>query len=296
MRTAVPLVAALLLSACPAPTDPNTAAYWIYKLDDKRERSEALKQLGRLGDKSALPHVLKWFEEEGDWQPDAAYALGQLGSSQTAAKLEAGLQFAVSGRDRRARNKNRTNVNIVRALAMLGATGSVPTMVKLLDSREATVREATIKSLGKLGSPVAVDPLIAAARRDEEPFLRKTAIQALGDIADPKAIAVLIEMLFDEASGASFYHEARYSLIQMGDAAVPPLMDALQRKNKVVEGMGLADGAVEAKAGSVLGYLGAAGAEPFLIGALNRLYRTYGAALKARKPVAASVAGERIST
>jgi HEAT repeat protein len=293
---AVPLL--VVLTGCPAPTDPNTSEYWIYKLDNKRERNEALKQLGKIGDKKALPHVIEWFEKEGEWQPDAAYALGQLGDKSVVPKLVAAIDYQVgTGRDRITRNKNRTNINAVRALAMLKATEATDNMIKLLDTHEPTVREATIKSLGKLGDPKAVDALIKVAKNDKEPFLRKTAIQALGDIADAKAIPTLIEMLFIEVPGISFYNEARYSLIQMGDAAIPELMKTLKRENKTVEAITLSDGrnigegAIEAKAGSVLGYLKAAQAEQLMLDALNRLYGIYSKAMKNDMAIFGSVPG-----
>ena len=301
MRVAILFLSACSLSmvtACPAPTDPTTASYWIHKLDDKRERNEALKQLGRLGDKAALPHVIEWFEQEGEWQPDAAYALGQLGDKSVVPKLIVAIDHqAGTGRDRITRNKNRTNVNVVRALAMLEATEATDTMIRLLDTHEAAVREATITSLGKLGDPKAIDALVEVAKNDKEPFLRKTAIQALGDIADPAAVPTLIKMLFVEVPGISFYNEARYSLIQIGDAAIPGLMRTLARQNKAVESITLADGrpigegAIEAKTGSVLGYLKAAEAEKPIIDALNRLYRVYSKAMKADRAVFASVPG-----
>ncbi|OGR10310.1 MAG: hypothetical protein A2341_16945 [Deltaproteobacteria bacterium RIFOXYB12_FULL_58_9] len=292
----VTLVALAVLTACPAPSDPEKADYWVYRLDDKRERNEALKKIGHLGDKTTIPQVVEWFEKEGDWQPDAAYTLGQLGDKSVVAKLVAAIDYQVgTGNDRLTRNKNRTNINIMRALAMLQADDAVDNMIRLLDAQEPTVREATIKSLGELGNTKAVEPLVKIAKTEKEPFLRKVAIQALGDIGGAQAIPALIEMLFIEVPGISFYNEARYSLIQMGPAATPALVDTLQRKNKVVEeitlqdGRNIGEGAIEAKASSVLGYLRATDAEGLMIGALNKLYEQY--QKREQIPVYASVPG-----
>ncbi len=43
------LVSLTLLTACGGSTDPNTAEYWIDRLDQKGERKEAHKQIGKIG-------------------------------------------------------------------------------------------------------------------------------------------------------------------------------------------------------------------------------------------------------
>ncbi|MEE8408404.1 MAG: HEAT repeat domain-containing protein [Myxococcota bacterium] len=285
-----------LLGSCTSNTDPSTVGYWIDRLDDKAQRREALKQLGKLGDPVAVPDVIEWLEQEGDWQPDAAYTLGQLGDKQAVPKLLAAIDYQVgSGRDRASRNKNRININAVRALAMLGAKENADRVIKLLGAGEATVREAAIQSLGRLGNAEGTKPLIKVVLNDRQPFLRKTAIKALGDLGDPKAVPTLIKMLFIEVPGISFYNEARFALIQIGKPAAPELIKTLERKNRQVEGITLGgganigEGAIEAKAASVLGYLGAKQAEGQMINALNKLYARF--KKRASAPVYASVPG-----
>lgn len=285
-----------LLGSCTSNTDPATAAYWIDRLDDRAQRKEALKQLGKLGDTTALPEIVEWLEQEGDWQPDAAYALGQLGDKQAVPKLLAAIDYQVgSGRDRASRTKNRININSVRALAMLGAKENADRVIQLLDAGEATVREAAIESLGKLGNFEGTEPLVKLALNDRQPFLRKTAIKALGNLGDPKAVPALIQTLFIEVPGISFYNEARFALIQIGKPATPALIKTLERKNKEVEdirlggGAKIGEGAIEAKAASVLGYIGAKKAEKQMVDALNTLHGRF--KKRASAPVYASVPG-----
>lgn len=295
----VPMTLSILLTSavdCTTHDDPNTPEYWIDKLDSKRERRDALKQLGKLGDQKALPEVLGWFKEEGEWQPEAAYALGQLGDKSTTKQLRAGLDFAVgTGRDKRTRLKNRINMNAARALAMLGAEEAVGDLIKLSDAAEPRVREAALRALGKLGSPEGTECLTDVALNGNEPFLRKVAVQALGDLGDVKAVPTLVQMLFREAPGVSFYNEARYSLIQVGDGAIAELIKTMQRKNSAVEEIRMADGgkiaegAVEAKSAFVLGSLRAKDAEPLMIGALKRFYTMF--KNREKVPVYASVPG-----
>lgn len=282
----VPLAVVFLVGpyfgACTQNDDPDTAAYWIERLDNRRRRSEALKMLGKIGDDAALPHVKKWFNERGNWQPDAAYTLGQLGDKSVVPDLIDGIDFQVgTGRDRLSRIKNRTNSNIARALAMLEAKAGVEPLLKLLDSPEARVRETVINALADLGDPRATQPLVDAALEDEEPFIRKTAVQALGNLGDPDAIGPLIKMLYLEAPGISFFNEARRSLVQIGKPAVGMLMKTMQRKNEAVEsirmqdGSEILDGAVEAKAASVLGAMEAQSAESLMLQQLKKFYRQF---------------------
>ena len=82
------LALTFIFTSCSQPEDPSTSAYWVAKLENKQERAEALTQLGKIGDKTALPHVQKWFEEEGNWTPEggcpAAGAAGARGVQQHA--------------------------------------------------------------------------------------------------------------------------------------------------------------------------------------------------------------------
>ncbi len=297
MRSILVLAVCLLtLSACSGPADPSTAAYWLGKLEAPAERATALTELGKIGDKAVLPEVIKWFEEEGPWQPDAAYALGRLGDATTVSTLTAGIDYTVgTGSDKRTRARNRTNLNIAKAIAQLKASAGVEALVRMLNLPDLSTKEGTIRSLGKIGDSQAADPLIKIASTESHPFIRKTAIQALGDLGDPKAVSVLIDSLFVELPGVSFYYEARYSLLQIGAEAIAPLIETLERKNASVEairlpsGTGIAPGAIEGKAGFVLGALRAVEAEKQMLKALDSYYRQY--QNRAREQIFASVPG-----
>lgn len=268
--------------ACNQNTDPETAAYWIDRLDKEQTRQEALTKLGKLGDTTAVPAVLKWFEQEGDWQPAAAYTLGQLGDKSVAPKLIAAIDFQVgTGRDARTTLKNRTNQNIARALAMLKAPEAAEPLVNLLKTRELKTKEAVIRSLGKLGDAKAAEPLAAIASTETQPFIRKVAIQALGELGDPAGVPALIKNLYVELPGTSFYFESRLSLIQVGKAAVPLLVQTLERKNQEVEDIRLPSGdpiapeAIEAKAAFVLGALKATEHDELIVKTAEKHWKQY---------------------
>lgn len=291
------LVASSILSACGRSNDPKTAAYWLDRIDNKQERMDAIKELGKIGDKTAAPALLEWLNKEGDWQPEAAYALGQLGDVSIAPELIKSIDTTVgAGNDKKSRNRNRTNANIIKALGMLKAKEAVEPILKLTSASEPTVREAALRALGQINNPAATAPLMDIALNDREPYLRKVAIEALGDMGDPKAIPALVKALFIEVPGISFYNEARLALIQMGLKTVPALLSTMRHENKDVEGItfsdgrGLGEGTVEGKTSSVLGYLKAKEGEPMMIEALNKLWKQF----KNRddsKPVFASIPG-----
>jgi HEAT repeat protein len=268
-----------LASACSKNTNPDTAGYWIDRLDKRQERSDAIKNLGRIGDKSAVPQVLKWFTQDGNWQPEAAYTLGLLKDRSVIPDLIAGLDYNANPRDAAGLNKSRTNVNIVRALAMLQAKEGSEPIKKLLKMGDDRAREACVLALAELGDFSNTAAVVEAALNEgeREPLIRLAAVRALGDLGDPAAVPALIKMLFIEMPNASFYDYARYSLIQIGAPAVPELLRTLKRDNETVEslqvqGSKIAEGAIEAKAASVLGSLRAQSAAEEMADAIDKLY------------------------
>ena len=287
--------------ACTSNTDPTTAGYWVDRLDDRNQTIKALKELGKIGDKTSVPAVTEWFEKEGKWQPDAAYTLGLLGDPASIPVLVGGLDLKVgAGRDKLSRIRNRTNRNIARALALLKAKDAAPQLMPLLTAPELKTVEAVMHALGHLGDPRATEALIERVLTEPQPFIRKTAIQSLGDLGDPKAVPALTQALYFEVPGISFYNEAGYSLIQMGDAAIPHLVKTLKRENKEVEeirmsnGDPIAEGAIEAKATFVLSALRATKTEADVLTVLDKLYGEF-AASSIDNPIHASVPGAIIT-
>ncbi len=265
--------------ACSPSAEPGTVEFWLEQLDDTQKRQEALRELGKLGDERALPAVLTLFNEPGEWQPKAAFALGQLGDVSATQDLIANVDFQVgTGRDKGSKLKQRINQNVARALGMLKATDGVDPMINLMKNQEPNTKEQAMIALGKIGDERGVEPLMAIATGTAHPYLRKIAIQSLGDLGNAKAIPALIEMLFVEVPGISFVNEAGYSLAQIGKPAADALVTTLERKNKKVEAIRLGDGskiqegAIEAKAARILGDLKISSAEKSILAALGKYY------------------------
>ncbi len=275
---------ALLASVACKQSGPTSAADWLAKAKDPKDRAEALRQVGRLGktsDSSVVKKVVGYLQEEGEWQPDAAYALGELGDKSVAPDLVKQIDFNANPRDRLGRVQTSTNQAIARALARLHAPEGVDPLLRLASGSDDRTREAAIRSLGDLGDKRAVDPMLAFLNAETPAPLERTAVAALGNLRDPKAAPRLIELLYEERGDVSFYDDARYSLIQIGVPAVPLLIDTMEHKNAKVDAMklpgghALPEGAIEARSGSVLGAMRAKAAEGALVATLNKLYGKY---------------------
>jgi HEAT repeat protein len=274
------LVLALASAGCSENDDPNTAGYWLDRLDQRSERADALKNLGRIKDKTAAPEIAKWLKKDGDWQPDAAYALGELGDPSAVPELVAAIDFGVgASSDNASRRKNRVNVSVMRALTLLKATGEAGTVLRLLEASDDRVREAALVTLGHLGQPQSLEAIIGHVTSSrEQPLVRLAAIEALSEMGDAKGVPALVEALYTELPNASFYEAARFALVRVGEPAVPELLRALERKHAKVEAMKLPDGnrmpdgAIEARAASTLGAMRAQSAEGALTATLAKLY------------------------
>jgi HEAT repeat protein len=86
---------------------------------------------------------------------------------------------------------------IFQALGFLGSEDSVPVLINALENEglDRTKRVYAANALGRIGNPLAVEPLCKIVSTTEDAFLRNNAILALGMIGDTKAISVLEAVL-----------------------------------------------------------------------------------------------------
>ncbi len=258
MRTKIFLVL-VWFAACSPPKDPSSAEYWIDRLDREEMREEAIQKLGELKDKKAVPALVELLKSSPNDKPAAAQSLGMIGDPSSIPPLLAALDpGAGSGADEATRTKHRANERIMQALASLHAKDAEDPILKELRAADKFERIAAVHALGDVGSKKSVAPLCDVVRSDDDMFLKKTATESLGNIADPDAAPCLVEAMFIENRG-SIYPEAEFALVQVGPSAEPVVIQALIRKNAAVEKMAsekhFVDGAVEAKAIEVIGDL-----------------------------------------
>jgi HEAT repeat protein len=194
-------------------------------------------------------------EKGGEVRAAIARLLGEMKDPSSVPALLTALDFGASDSDDKAANKE-----IVMALGNIGSKQAVPDLVKLLSVRDNYTVIAAIEALGALKATEAYEPLNKLATEEgTEPFISKKAIQALGEIGDPRAVPGLIRMMMKERRGVSFYVESSYALYQIGTPAADVLIVTASgadkeilkwaSENKIVEP------AVYAKAMQVLGDL-----------------------------------------
>ena len=102
------------------------------------------------------------------------------------------------------------------------APRSIETLIAEVQSSNLFVRDKAARDLGKVG-PAAVDPLILLLT-DKDKAVRGAAAEALGLIADPRAVAPLIQSMRDPYLGRPSFGEASGALVRIGAPAVAPLI------------------------------------------------------------------------
>jgi HEAT repeat protein len=176
-------------------------------------RVVAVRALGRIGDPTAAWRLIAGLD-----QPDPApsllvtHTLVQLGP-----EAEVTLSAALDHPQARVR------VVCLEALGLLGATGSVDRVARVLrEDGSLDVRVAAAASLGRLGTRSALEPLTTALNPARPTALRAAAARALGDLGAPAAVAALAPLLGDDAYRVA--HEAAHALRRLG----PRGLDALR--------------------------------------------------------------------
>jgi HEAT repeat protein len=261
---------AVLTVQCNSHTDPKTPEYWIDRLDDDKEREEAVRKLGELKDKKGIAPLLKILKDSDKARPLAAQSLGNIGDPSAVQPLLGALDFeAGSGTDEATRLKQRTNERVVQALGELKAKEASDAIAKLYGkTRDQNVRLATVRAMGAIQDKKFVPMLSDVVETDDNMFMKRVAAEALGEIGDAAAVPALVYGMYVE-KGASIYPQASFSIFQIGQAAIPALVETLDGKNakvkKLAEEKGFVEGAVEVKVIEVLGDLKAKQAEERLI-------------------------------
>lgn len=126
---------------------------------DSIERGNAALQLGKIGDKSAVPSLIRAlkYKEDSVVQWEAAEALGKIG-------------------DRRA----------------------TPALVEALRDRSKTVRQKAAMALGKMGNNAGLSHIFWILQDDEDWWNRRDAAAILGNIGDKSVMPYLKKALRDK--------------------------------------------------------------------------------------------------
>jgi len=179
-------------------------------------RAAAAFALGHSGDPAGVQPLLLALSHDASIEVRAtsARALGLLGAFEALPALLSALhddpEVADSAAD---------------ALAALGL-GTGESMLALLPNPTWTVRRAAAAVLGRLGDPLAIDPLIHTLT-DEHPQVRGAGAIALGEIGDARAALPLVVCLGDADPDVRF--QAAVALGRIGGPeAIAGLRKVLQ--------------------------------------------------------------------
>jgi HEAT repeat protein len=112
----------------------------------------------------------------------------------------------------------------VEALAGIGDANVVEPIISVLSDGEKSVCSAAIVKLGIIKDARAIQPLIGILKGSDKDLCKLAAV-SLGKIRDPRAIEPLITALKD----ANIRLEAKEALVNIGEPAVKPLIDALNK-------------------------------------------------------------------
>jgi HEAT repeat protein len=244
-------------------------AYQLSQGDQKRSHCEkALKAIIKSGAKAAVPGLIEMLKQPESSSPydshrkEAAHALAELGDKSAVDVLIESIDLnAGTSSDGHDKNANRSNESIAEALGALGESKACSKLSDLMEkSRDNYVTLKSLRALGQVRCKESIASISKIALKHENKFMRKNAVIALGDIGELSAVDTLIQMMFVEYQGVSFYREASFALFQLGPKVADALLEAMQLKNDRVNKYfettgGLKETAIKAKCGFVLGDL-----------------------------------------
>ncbi|HET7498458.1 MAG TPA: HEAT repeat domain-containing protein [Candidatus Eisenbacteria bacterium] len=226
------------------------AAYALGRIGDRRAgpaleplladpnplvRSMAARAAGDVADSAAAPRLVALLADPA-WRVrvNAAHALGALKAPAGASGLRAALQDSSP----HVRWESALSLGALRDTA-----AAAPLRVALADSATGVVQGAAIALLQIQGE--AAVPTVAPALDLLPPFLRSGLIDALGDLAGPASLEILLARVRDDSDPAEAAGAASALSRRAADrrAAIPALRAALRSKDFTVvasaaEGLG----------------------------------------------------------
>jgi HEAT repeat protein len=156
---------------------------------DSREwevRMAAVERLNNLKDEKTIDLLMQVAENRAEYWPVKIKAIKLLGESSDPKAVHVLLTIF----NEPFHNWECPAIKSYTALALgnfKGNTKVVDSLIAGINDRELFTREASIQSLGKIGNPAAVLPLVDALK-NESPAVKLSAIKSLEMIGDPQAI------------------------------------------------------------------------------------------------------------
>ncbi len=149
---------------------------------------------------------------------EAIFALGHIGDRRGVDILSGAIW------DGRSEDVSRAAVE---TLAKMGGEDTAPALLDALGTCNFHIRQIAATALANLKPPSTL--LLHKNLDDKNPCLREGAAQTIGLIGDSQSVGKLIPMLDDENYGVRL--QVSSSLARIGEAAVGPLIEALDKDN-----------------------------------------------------------------
>jgi HEAT repeat protein len=229
------LCVSLLLPGCKS--DPSTVEHWDKRIENGKGKKDKIKAIEDLRTSKYLkadmvPMLVKHLENEK--APEVKAAIVRVLGEQKAAGGFDALTNAIDGAASDSETKT-LNKEVAIALGKIGDPKAVPALTKLLRTKDNYTVIAAIEALGAMQAKAAFEPLYDIATDDAiEPFITKKAIEALGEVADPRAIPGLVKAMFKERKGVSFYREASFALYKLGQPAADAIVPVIDHSDKAL--------------------------------------------------------------
>jgi len=183
-----------------------------------RMREDAIKALGRIGDKRAIEPLGEILLTDWNLHETAVQALRQLKEDEFASLLI----DVIKG-----------NQGLTLRLEQSDDNRLIGTLLRGLNASDEQIRKRIAEALGRKKDASAVEPLIALLK-DYDVTVRQSAAKALGQIGDDAAIEPLIAMLREDGMARQ---SAADVLVTFGEAVRTPLIEILGDNNPSVRRM-----------------------------------------------------------
>jgi len=121
-----------------------------------------------------------------------------------------------------------SKVSGIKALGDIGGESVVLPIINMLNDKDGEVRSTAVNALGQIKDKRAVEELIKALETDTDVNVRRLSAIALGDIKAEKAVPVLIKKLNDQFMNVST--SAADALVKIGEPSVKALIEVIDNK------------------------------------------------------------------
>ena len=252
MRSCLMFLSVFALACSSTPDDPNQKLIKDLASKEDKVRAKAAEGLRKISlqlpkMEGAREALLDAFAQDGSHRGTLAMVMARAWGEPIIPELLKGLRkegmVPVTSGEKEANSANRSIGTALKELAQSQGVklgdGVSEAAAPYANSGDIQTALTFIELLGVTGSKRGTQDLLDMIADSDNNFIVKNCIIALGNIRDSKSIDVLIEHMFRERMGVSFYAESSFALFQHGgvDGLMEKLNTAFDGKNEKVNEM-----------------------------------------------------------